>query len=52
MYQLIEYQTGMKIRAASAEDRTAFAEAKKLGREYMMIGYHGYVLKAVVKKED
>jgi len=52
MYQLIEYQTGMKIRCASEEDRKAFAEAKKQGREYVMIGYHGYVLKAVVSKDE
>jgi len=50
-FQLVEYHTGMRIRLASDEERKEFESSKKSGKPYMMIGYHGYVLKAVVEDD-
>ena len=52
MYQLIEYKTDIKIRLASDEDRKAFKKAKKTGREYIEVGFHGYTKKAVVVRDE
>lgn len=50
-YQLIEYETGMLIATASDEDKKLYQEALQKGQQYIMRGYHGYVLKAIVQKE-